>query len=122
MKVQVLMVLSLSPPGIEVGMLQTYSWNARGLNDDQYLAFVYVSWVINYHHSFLLFLIDTRTSFDRASTLFRSSTPNFVLGFDDGGNSWDLLVPNWSHNNKLFCIFSSKNVILCKIVRPNGKT
>lgn len=67
---------------------------------------------------FYLFLSETKTSVEGASSLLKFSNANYTFGFDANGLSGLVVFCRSPH--QVSCLFSSANFVLCKIVEANG--
>ena len=59
--------------------MKIVSWNARGISNENSLAYAYVFWLCHTHHPMFVFLSETKTLVNLAQFKFSFLNPNFVM-------------------------------------------
>ncbi|XP_021751008.1 uncharacterized protein LOC110716669 [Chenopodium quinoa] len=95
------------------------AWNCRGLNDPHSLAIPYLVWIYQNKFPMFMFISETKTAYSNAASKLDCLRPTAIFGFDSEGSSGGLLVLSWC-SEVVECLYSSKNIILCKISEING--
>ena len=99
--------------------MKVISWNARGISNENSLAYAYVFWLYHTHHLMFIFLSETKTSVCLAQARFSHLNPNFVVGIDALGSKGGLVVLG-STSYQVTIMHVCQNFILCNVCEPNG--
>ena len=67
-----------------------------------------------------MFISETKTTLANMTNFLGGCNPNFVFGIDAVGSSGGLVVYGWTAFDVSY-LYVSPNIVLCKVVEPNGK-
>ncbi|XP_056688032.1 uncharacterized protein [Spinacia oleracea] len=99
--------------------MKVVSWNCRGVNNPNSLVRPYATWLVKTYLPMFLFVSETKSTVANVSSLLGGCNPTCIFGIDSVGSSGGLVVFGWT-SFEVSCLFVSSNIVLCRVIEPNG--
>lgn len=90
------------------------AWNCRGLNESTFPIFPYISWLASSNNLDVLFLSETKCSYNNLKPHFVSWGFSECSGIDDVVSSGGLAV-GWSSKVEVSILFKDMKYVFCNI-------